>query len=246
MFGGNAKNRSGDEHYTPLAIVIQLRNYFNIKGKKIWCPFCIETSNMIIGLKEHNEVYTTKQLLDKYGIEPIVYLIKPDKYLSDEYDFFDYFRLLKDYLVRDGFIIFDNPPFSESGNIYKTLYRQGIDYFLFDSGLTFISHNPYGAYGGGCFIGHGIKYENSNKSVNTILISNTFNRFWHTEFRNDAYLYKDHGFYKNYTEHHFLSSAELHNWCWHCGEISIKTIVGWTQFKKFGGDYTFDLRKIDK
>lgn len=147
----SSKERSGDEHYTPVDVVIKFLLPF-AHNHRVYTPFGND-SNVRCVLGKYTTVIDT-----------------PHKFNGD------FFKAMEDenfisFLKRNKFVVVDNPPFSKAAKIIRFLEKSKLDYFLFGSTLTALTLSK----GKIMYLVLGpIKYE-SDKLVHTCLFSNTFN-----------------------------------------------------------------------
>jgi hypothetical protein len=113
MLNNSSLKRSGDEHYTEPEVILALIEYFDLHNKKIFLPFCSDTSPFYTLLKAaNNDVILTSDLVKGT-------------------DFFDVSENKLMMLKKSGYIIFDNPPFSIFAKIIKHLNKFEFPYYLF-------------------------------------------------------------------------------------------------------------------
>lgn len=145
------KERSGDEHYTPVDVIIKFLLPFAL-NHRVYTPFGNDS--------------TVKRILGKYT----TVFDTPHRFNGD------FFKSMEDenfvfFLKKNKFVVIDNPPFSKAIKIIRLLEKTKLDYFLFGSTLTALTLSK----GKIMYLVLGpIKYE-SGKLVHTCIFSNTFN-----------------------------------------------------------------------
>jgi hypothetical protein len=123
MQNTNINKRCGDECYTPTYAVEKLQKEYDLYGKNIWLPFCVESSPFFQVLKKDNNVILSPKHTRTYLRENLSLfefdLTNPYKFKKTNAPYYYDFNLaIRDKkfiskIQKEKFIIFDNPPFTD-------------------------------------------------------------------------------------------------------------------------------------